>query len=87
MAEAQELGEQAKIKREEEERKRQAELEEEERKAEEEREKARQAAFDEVNNVQNTVDLDETRNLMEQYEREFNDNYSAGASPSSDFGF
>ena len=31
--------------------------------------------------------IDATRDLMRQYEEEFNDNYSAGASPSSDFGF
>ena len=41
----------------------------------------------EVNDQQQTVDLDATRDLMRQYEEEFNDNYSAGASPSSDFGF
>lgn len=36
---------------------------------------------------QQTVDMDATRDLMAKYEEEFNDNYSAGASPSSDFGF
>jgi len=87
MAEAQELGEQARMKRAEEGRKAEEAREEEERKVEEAREEARQAAIAEVNNVQNTVDLDETRELMKQYENEFNDNYSAGASPSSDFGF
>ena len=38
---------------------------------------------------QHEVDLDEQRNLMSKLEQEFNDNYSAGASPASDadFGF
>jgi len=87
MAEAQELGEQARAKREEEEAAEALLREEQEREAEEARKAAREEAIKEVNDQQQTVDLDATRDLMRQYEQEFNDNYSAGASPSSDFGF
>ena len=62
-------------------------LEEQELAAEETRKAAREKAIQEVNDEKQTVDLDATRDLMAQYEQEFNDNYSAGASPSSDFGF
>ena len=87
MAEAQGLGEQARAKREEEEAAEALLREEQEREAEEARKAAREEAIKEVNDQQQTVDLDATRDLMRQYEQEFNDNYSAGASPSSDFGF
>lgn len=88
MAEAQELGEQARAKREEQEAEDARLQEEQEREAEESRKAAREEAIKEVNDQQQTVDLDATRDLMRQYEQEFNDNYSAGAaSPSSDFGF
>ena len=87
MAEAQELGEQARAKREEDEAAEARLQEEQERDAEEARRAAREQAIKEVNDQQQTVDLDATRDLMRQYEEEFNDNYSAGASPSSDFGF
>merc|ERR1712194_684123 len=56
--------------------------EEQEREAKEAREAARQKAVQEVNSVKTTVDIgDAQRDLMRQYEEEFNDNYSAGASP------
>ena len=87
MAEAQELGEQARAKREEEEAAEALLREEQEREAEEARKAAREEAIKEGSDQQQTVDLDATRDLMRQYEQEFNDNYSAGASPSSDFGF
>ena len=47
---------------------------------------AKEKALEELN-IKPTIDLDAQRELMRQYEQEFNDNYSAGASPSSDFGF
>jgi hypothetical protein len=87
MEEAAALGEQVRAKREEEEAAEARLREEQEREAEEARKAAREKALKEVNEVQNTIDLDAQRKLMEQYEQEFNDNYSAGASPSSDFGF
>jgi len=87
MAEAAALGEQARAKREEEEAARLLEEQEQERLAEEERKAARKKALEDLEGEQ-TVDVgDAQRKLMEQYEQEFNDNYSAGASPSSDFGF
>ena len=87
MVEAQELGELARAKREEGEAAEARLREEMEREAEETRKAAREQAIREVNDQQQTVDLDATRDLMKQYEQEFNDDYSAGASPSSDFGF
>lgn len=88
MAEAAALGEQARAKREEKEAVKARLQEEQEREAKEAREAARQKAVQEVNSVKTTVDIgDAQRDLMRQYEEEFNDNYSAGASPSSDFGF
>lgn len=87
MAEAQELGVQARAKREEQEAEDARLQEDQEREAEESRKAAREEAIKEVNDQEQTVDLDATRDLMRQYEQEFNDNYSAGASPSSDFGF
>ena len=87
MAEAQELGELARAKREEGEAAEARLREEMERAAEETRKAAREQAMKEVNDQHQTVDLDATRDLMRQYEQEFNDDYSAGASPSSDFGF
>merc|ERR1711966_380436 len=88
MAEAAALGEQARAEREEKEAAKARLQEEQEREAKEAREAARQKAVQEVNSVKTTVDIgDAQRDLMRQYEEEFNDNYSAGASPSSDFGF
>eukprot|EP00970_Alexandrium_tamarense_P020507 scaffold15314_cov200-Alexandrium_tamarense.AAC.2 len=87
MEEAKALGEEVKAKREEEEANEALRLKEQEREAEEARKAAREKALQEVNDVQNTIDLDAQRDMMKQYEQEFNDNYSAGASPSSDFGF
>lgn len=87
LAEAQELGELARAKREEGEAAEARLREEMEREAENTRKAAREQAIKEVNDQQQTVDLDATRDLMRQYEQEFNDDYSAGASPSSDFGF
>ncbi|KAL7458519.1 hypothetical protein ACHAWC_010106 [Mediolabrus comicus] len=86
MEEAAALGEQARAKREEEEAEAARLLEEKEREAEEAKHAAREKALQEVNDVQNTVDLDAQRELMKQYEQEY-DNYSGGASPASDFGF
>lgn len=86
MEEAAALGEQARAKREEEEAEAARLLEEKEREAEEAKIAAREKALQEVNDVQNTVDLDAQRELMKQYEQEY-DNYSGGASPASDFGF
>jgi hypothetical protein len=88
MAEAAALGEEARARREEEEAAEAKLREEQEREAEEARKAAREKALQEVNSVRTTVDIgDAQRDLMRQYEQEFNDNYSAGASPSSDFGF
>lgn len=87
-AEAAALGEQARAKREEDEAAEVRLREEQEREAEEARKAAREKALQEVESVKTTVDIgDAQRDLMRQYEQEFNDNYSAGASPSSDFGF
>jgi hypothetical protein len=88
MAEAAALGEQARAKREEEAAAEALLREQQEKEAEEAKNAAREKALAEVEGVKATVDLgDAQRALMEQYENEFNDNYSAGASPSSDFGF
>ena len=87
MAEAQELGEQARAKRLEEEAAEARLREEQEQEAKEASKAAREQAIKDVEGQQQTVDLDATRVLMAQYEQEFNDNYSAGASPNSDFGF
>lgn len=88
MEEAAARGEEVRAKREEEEAAEARRLEEQEREAEEAKRLAREEALKEINSVKTTVDLgDEQRDLMRQYEQEFNDNYSAGASPSSDFGF
>ena len=87
MEEAQALGKEVRAKREEEAANEARRVEEQEREAENARNVAREKALQEVNDVKNTIDLDAQRELMKQYEQEFNDNYSAGASPSSDFGF
>ena len=78
MAEAQELGEQARAKRKEDEAAEARLQEEQEREAKEARQAAREQAIKEVNDQQQTVDLGATRDLMRQYEEEFNNNYSAG---------
>ncbi|KAL3797031.1 hypothetical protein ACHAWO_006667 [Cyclotella atomus] len=87
MEEAQAIGEEVRAQREVEAAEEARRLEEQEREAENARNAAREKALQEVNDVKNTIDLDAQRELMKQYEQEFNDNYSAGASPSSDFGF
>lgn len=87
MEEAAALGEQVRARREEEEAAEARRAEEAEREAEEARQAAREKALQEVNDVKNTIDLDAQREMMSKLEQEFNDNYSAGASPSSDFGF
>ena len=88
MAEAAALGEKARAEREEKEAEEARLREEQEQEAEEARNAAREKAIQEVNSEKATVDIgDAQRELMKQYEQEFNDNYSAGASPSSDFGF
>lgn len=87
MAEMQELGEQARVKRLEEEAEEAHLREEQELEVKEASKAAREQAIKDVEGQQQTVDLDATRDLMAKYEQEFNDNYSAGASPSSDFGF
>mmetsp|Transcript_19472 Transcript_19472/g.36365 ORF Transcript_19472/g.36365 Transcript_19472/m.36365 type:complete len:1426 (+) Transcript_19472:506-4783(+) len=88
MAEARALGEQAKAKRVEQEAAEARRLEEQELEAEKARKAARELALQQLNSVQTTIDTgDAQRDLMKQYEEEFNDTYSAGASPSSDFGF
>ncbi len=85
MAEAQKLGEEARAKRLEEEAAEARLREEQEHEAKEASKAAREQAIKDVEGQQQTVDLDETRVLMEQYEREYD--YNAGASPASDFGF
>ena len=87
MEEAQAIGEEVRAKREEEAANEALRLKEQEKEAEDARNAAREKALQEVNDVKNTIDLDAQRELMRQYEQEFNDNDSAGASPSSDFGF
>ncbi|KAL3916387.1 MAG: hypothetical protein SGILL_005203 [Bacillariaceae sp.] len=61
--------------------------EEMEKKAEEDRQKAREDARKQVQSVEQTVDLDEERDLMKQLEQNYMDTEMGGASPSSDFGF
>jgi hypothetical protein len=88
MEEAAARGEEVRAKREEEEAAEAKRLEEQEREAQEAKRLAREEALKELDGVKKEIDLgDEQRDLMKQYEQEFNDNYSAGASPSSDFGF
>lgn len=87
MAEAQELGEQARAKRDAELKAEQEREAEEARKAEEAKQAAREEARREVEEEKQEIDLEATRDIMAKYEQEFNDNFSAGASPSSDFGF
>jgi hypothetical protein len=84
--EAQALGEEVRAKREEEAANEARRLEELERESERAKNEAKEKALEELN-IKPTIDLDAQRELMRQYEQEFNDNYSAGASPSSDFGF
>jgi hypothetical protein len=49
---------------------------------------AREAQRAEISGIKQTVDLDEQRDIMKQYEQSFLDeNNGGGASPSSDFGF
>ncbi|KAL3911839.1 MAG: hypothetical protein SGILL_007126, partial [Bacillariaceae sp.] len=61
--------------------------EEKEKEAEAAREKARKEAREKVQSVEQTVDLDEERDLMKQLEQNYMDTEMGGASPSSDFGF
>jgi hypothetical protein len=61
--------------------------EEKEKEAEEERLKARENARKQVQSVEQTVDLDDQRDLMKQLEQNYMDTEMGGASPSSDFGF
>jgi hypothetical protein len=50
--------------------------------------KAREQAVGESSEVTATVDMDEQRKIMEEYERSFLDkDVGGGESPSSDFGF
>ena len=61
--------------------------EENERKAEEERRKARENSRKAVQSVEQTVDFDAERNLMEELEQSYMDKEMGGGSPASDFGF
>mmetsp|Transcript_63712 Transcript_63712/g.94610 ORF Transcript_63712/g.94610 Transcript_63712/m.94610 type:complete len:163 (+) Transcript_63712:3359-3847(+) len=88
IADANAQAEQMRLKRLEEEEKEARLREEQEREAEAARKAARQAAIANVQNVEQTVDLDLQRDIMKQYEQNFMDKeFGGGASPSSDFGF
>jgi hypothetical protein len=87
MEEAQALGEEVRAKREEEAANEARRLEEQKQEEENAKKEAREKQQQELDEMKPTIDLDAQRLLMQQYEQEFNDNYSAGASPSSDFGF
>lgn len=63
-------------------------IEQQEKEAEKARELAREQARLEAQSVEQTVDLEGQRILMEQFDHSYLDNDSTGgASPSSDFGF
>ncbi|KAL3930095.1 MAG: hypothetical protein SGBAC_011915 [Bacillariaceae sp.] len=87
LAEAVERGEEMKRQREEEEEAEARQREEEEKEAEEKRKKAREAVRAELGSVEQTVDLDAQRDIMKQYEQNFEKELAGSASPSSDFGF
>merc|ERR1711935_795636 len=87
LAEAVERGEEIKRKREEEEEAEARQREEDEKEAEEKRKKAREALQAELGSVEQTVDLDAQRDIMHQYEQNFEKELAGSASPSSDFGF
>lgn len=87
LAEAVERGEEIKRKREEEEEAEARQREEEEKEAEEKRKKAREAVRAELGSVEQTVDFDAQRDIMKQYEQNFEKELAGSASPSSDFGF
>lgn len=55
--------------------------------AEEKKQAARDAAKAELEDVQQTVDMDEQRNMMKKFENNYIGDEADGASPSSDFGF
>jgi hypothetical protein len=61
--------------------------EQHEKEADGARKAARDAARAQVQSVEQTVDLDAQRDIMEQYEKSFLDKDIGSASPSSDFGF
>mmetsp|Transcript_102719 Transcript_102719/g.153977 ORF Transcript_102719/g.153977 Transcript_102719/m.153977 type:complete len:1323 (+) Transcript_102719:42-4010(+) len=63
------------------------EREKQEKEAEEQRRAAREAARAQVQAVQQTVDLDAQRDIMQEYEQSFLEKEMGSASPSSDFGF
>lgn len=87
LAEAVAHGEEIKAQRQAEEEEEARLREEQEREAEEERKKARENARKQVQSVEQTVDLDDQRDLMKQLEQNYMDTEMGGASPSSDFGF
>ncbi|CAJ1938218.1 unnamed protein product [Cylindrotheca closterium] len=87
LAEAVERGEEIKRRREEEEEAEARQRVEEEKEAEEKRNKAREAVRAELGSVEQTVDLDAQRDIMKQYEQNFEKELAGSASPSSDFGF
>lgn len=88
LAEAAARGDEIRLQREEEAANEARLREQEEREAEEARQLARDEARAQVNSVEQTVDLDATRDIMKQYEQSFLDKELGGsASPSSDFGF
>jgi hypothetical protein len=61
--------------------------EQQEKEADDARKAARDAARAQVQSVEQTVDLDAQRDIMEQYEKSYLDKDIGSASPSSDFGF
>ncbi|KAG7355493.1 bromodomain containing protein [Nitzschia inconspicua] len=87
LAEAVAYGEEIKAQRQAEEEEEARLREEKEKEAEEERLKARENARKQVQSVEQTVDLDDQRDLMKQLEQNYMDTEMGGASPSSDFGF
>jgi hypothetical protein len=88
LADAAARGEEIRAQREEENEEK-ARLEEQQRQeAEDAAMAAREAQRAEISGIKQTVDLDEQRDIMKQYEQSFLDEENGGgASPSSDFGF
>mmetsp|Transcript_23713 Transcript_23713/g.35875 ORF Transcript_23713/g.35875 Transcript_23713/m.35875 type:complete len:1380 (+) Transcript_23713:62-4201(+) len=61
--------------------------EQKEKKAEEKKKAARDAAKAELEDVKQTIYMDEQRDIMQQFENKYIGDEAEGASPSSDFGF
>jgi hypothetical protein len=85
LADAAARGEEVRAQREEEAANEARMREQKEKEAEEKKKAARDAARAELAGVTQTVDLDEQRNIMKQFETNYTE--ADGASPSSDFGF